>query len=106
MARGVVIRVVKVAFFGNGSPSSSSPHAEGPDKPGTNLDASEKEILINDRKTSRPIHRDFTFTSVLTKDVLDESVSFLAQICILMCHVMTFPPSRPERENGASISRL
>src|SRR5262249_779331 len=35
MRRGVVIRVVTVAFFGNGSLSSSSPHAERPPGSGT-----------------------------------------------------------------------
>jgi len=64
--RGVVIRVVTVAFFGNGSLSSLSPHAEEPPKSGTNLGAKEKRILVNNRKTTRPIHRDFiALTSVL-----------------------------------------
>jgi len=59
MRRGVVIRVVTVAFLGNGNLSSSSPHAEELLKSGTNLGAKEKMIAVNDRKTTRPIHRDF-----------------------------------------------
>jgi hypothetical protein len=65
MERGVVITVVKVAFFGNGSLSSSSPHADEPPKSGTNLGAKEKMIAVNDRKTIRPNHRDsIALTSV------------------------------------------
>jgi len=62
MARGIVIRVVKVAFFGNCG-LSSSPQAEDPTKYGTDLSASEKKIAVNDRKTIRLIHRDFMFLS-------------------------------------------
>src|SRR5207245_1260738 len=62
MARGVVIRVVKVAFFGNGS-LSSSPQAEDPCKFGRDLGASENMRIVNDRKTIRLIHRDFMFLS-------------------------------------------
>jgi hypothetical protein len=59
MKRGVVIRVVTVAFFGNGS-LSSSPQAEEPPKSGTDVGAKEKKIAVNDKKTtSRPIHRHF-----------------------------------------------
>jgi hypothetical protein len=64
-----VIRVVKVAFFGNGALSLSSPQAEGPARLGTNLDATEREIVVNDKRNNRPIHRDFMFTSVLSLDV-------------------------------------
>jgi hypothetical protein len=62
MARGVVIRVVKVAFFGNRS-VSSSPQAEEPCKSGRDLGASENKRVANDRKTIRLIHRDFMFLS-------------------------------------------
>src|SRR6266478_7227946 len=66
MRRGVVIRVVTVAFFGNGSLSSSAPQAEEPPKSGPDLGANEKKIPVNNRKTTRPIHRDFiALTSVL-----------------------------------------
>src|SRR5262245_47561908 len=63
--RGVVIRVVKVASFGNGS-VSSSPQAEELCKFGSDLGANKNRTVVNDRKTIRPIHRDFMFlTSVL-----------------------------------------
>src|SRR5262245_14508486 len=48
MARGVVMRVVKVASFGNGS-FSSSPQAEDPAKFGSDLGAKEKKTAVNDR---------------------------------------------------------
>jgi hypothetical protein len=61
-----VIRVVTVAFFGNGSLSSSSPQAEELPRSGIYLGAKEKKIPVNNRKTTRPIHRDFiALTSVL-----------------------------------------
>jgi hypothetical protein len=61
-----VIRVVTVAFFGNGSLSSSSPQAEEPPKSGTDLGAKEKKIAVNERRTTRPIHRAFiALTSLL-----------------------------------------
>jgi hypothetical protein len=61
MRLGVVIRVVKVAFFGDGSLLSSSPQAEEPPKSGTGLGVGviEKKIPVNSRKTTRPNHRDF-----------------------------------------------
>jgi hypothetical protein len=62
MARGVVIRVVKVASFGNGS-VSSSPQADDPCKFGRDLCPSENKRIANDRKTIRLIHRDFIFLS-------------------------------------------
>src|SRR5215475_14457796 len=58
MARGVVMRVVKVASFGNGR-ISSSPQAEEPCKSGSDLGANENSRVVKDRKTIRPIHRDF-----------------------------------------------
>jgi hypothetical protein len=60
MGRGVVIRVVKVAFFGNGI-LSSSPQAEELPKSGRGLGASEKKIAVIDKKTIRLIHREFIF---------------------------------------------
>src|SRR5262245_61776123 len=62
IARGVVIRVVKVASFGNGS-VSSSPQAEDPPKFGSDLGANKNKRVVNDRKTIRLIHRDFMFLS-------------------------------------------
>src|SRR5215510_7564453 len=62
IARGVVIRVVKVASFGNGS-LSSSPQAEDHCKFGSDLGANENKRAANDRKTIRLIHRDFMFLS-------------------------------------------
>jgi hypothetical protein len=59
MVRGVVIRVVTVAFFGNGSLSSSSPQAEEPPKPRKDVVAKEKKLAVNERKTTRTNHRDF-----------------------------------------------
>src|SRR5215475_13900046 len=65
IARGVVIRVVKVASFGNGS-VSTSPQAEDPCKFGSDLGVNENRRVVNDRKIIRLIHRDFMFlTSVL-----------------------------------------
>src|SRR5215471_356497 len=64
IARGVVIRVVKVASFGNGS-LSSSPQAEDPCKFGSDLGAEKKKTVVNDKKIIRLIHRNFMFlTSV------------------------------------------
>src|SRR5262249_17042720 len=57
--RRVVIRVAKVASFGNGS-VSSSPQAEDPCKFGSDLGAKENRRVVNDR-TIRLIHRDFMF---------------------------------------------
>jgi hypothetical protein len=77
MRRGVVIRVVTVAFFGNGSLSSSSPQAEESPKSGTDLGVgtNEKRIPVNNRKTTRPIHRDFiAFNLLVICHVSDESV--------------------------------
>src|SRR5262245_23061117 len=66
MRRGVVIRVVTVAFFGNGSLSSSSPQAAGPPRSGTYLGAKEKKIAANETRITRPIHRNFiALTSLL-----------------------------------------
>jgi len=66
MRRGVVIRVVTVAFFGNGSLSASSPQAEELLRSGIYLEAKEKKIAVNERRTTRPIHRDFiALTSLL-----------------------------------------
>src|SRR5262245_23657422 len=65
IARGVVIRVVKVASLGNGS-VSTSPQAEDPCKFGSDLGANENRRVVNDRKTTRLIHRNFMFlTSML-----------------------------------------
>src|SRR5215468_7378985 len=65
IARGVEIRVVKVASFGNGS-TSSTPQAEELCKFGSDLGANENRRVVNDRKIIRLIHRDFMFlTSVL-----------------------------------------
>src|SRR5688572_16764249 len=70
MRRGVVIRVVTVAFFGNGN-VSSSPQAERP-RSGIDLGDTEKKMAANDRKTTKPIHRDFiALTSVLFVAVTD-----------------------------------
>src|SRR5215467_14113147 len=60
--RGVVIRVVKVASFGNGSVSSSA-QAEDPCKFGSELGAKENRRVENDRKIVRLIHRDFMFST-------------------------------------------
>jgi hypothetical protein len=57
-----VIRVVKVASFGNGS-VSTSPQAEELCKSGRDLGANENRRVVNDRKTTRLIHRDFMFLS-------------------------------------------
>jgi hypothetical protein len=57
MGRGVVISVVKVAFFGKGN-LSSSPHA-GATESGTVFGPREEKIVIKDRTTIRLIHRDF-----------------------------------------------
>jgi hypothetical protein len=66
MERGVVIRVVTVALFENGSLSSSSPQADEPPRSGTYLEAKEKKMAVNEMRTTRPIHRDFiALTSVL-----------------------------------------
>src|SRR5262245_14942457 len=60
IARGVVIRVVKVASFGNGR-VSSSPQAEELCKFGSDLGANENRRVINNRKNTRLIHCDFMF---------------------------------------------
>src|SRR5215813_8496791 len=52
MARGVVMRVVKVASFGNGR-ISSSPQAEDPCKVGSDLGEKENRRVVNDRKNIR-----------------------------------------------------
>ena len=62
IARGVVVRVVKVASFGNGN-LSSSPQADEPLNLGSDLGANENRRVVNDRKTTRLIHRDFMFLS-------------------------------------------
>jgi hypothetical protein len=62
MARGVVIRVVKVVSFGNGS-VSTSPQADAPPKSGIDFGASREKVAVTDRKTTRLIHRDFMFLS-------------------------------------------
>src|SRR5262249_53615909 len=67
IARGDVIRVVKVASFGNGS-VSSSPQAEDPCKFGSDFSVNENRRVVNDRKIIRLINRDFIFlTSVLVR---------------------------------------
>jgi hypothetical protein len=58
MVRGVVIRVVTVAFVGSDSLSSSA-QAEEPPNPGKDIAAKEEKIAVNERKTTRSIHRDF-----------------------------------------------
>jgi hypothetical protein len=75
-----VIRVVTVAFFGNSRLSSSwSPQANEPPKSGTDPRGQGKEITVNDRKTTRPIHRDFiAFNLLVICDVSDESVGLNA----------------------------
>src|SRR5262245_39024567 len=62
MARGVVMRVVKVASFGNGR-ISSSPQAEDPCKFGSDLAEKENRRVVNDRKIIRLIHRNFMFST-------------------------------------------